>query len=282
VFHNLARTGIPASAVLAITCVCHASPSFADCETPHLQRGRVWEDSRSVVRMSVSMSINGFAPKDLVCAVQKIRQQYSGRNTLSVFLFSSADAARQWLPFTPDKESAPSDVASDKNHAFDSDLHAVYSFVASPREEYVILKPLGGVENHPTDTKISLPVSVEPTCTLRVNNRCLLALDQIVYPADAYKAKDIGVAKLAVTVLPNGRVASVQRVSFEGRSEASIVGAAVNNASSWRFERSTRIETFNVAYNYGIDRALQSGTVDVNINLPTEIIVRAGPLLPRH
>jgi hypothetical protein len=159
-------------------------------------------------------------------------------------------------------------------------IHASYEYHAEVPEEYLLLKPLGGSGRSPTDTRIDLPAKPLPRCRLQVAGRCLLALDEAVYPPDAYPGIS-GSITLAAVATRDGRVERIQvreaRSVPPGQTDA-LVRYTRSHLSTWQLEPSTRDESFTLAYVFAIDRSLpQPGMVTVDYRLPEGITITARP-----
>jgi TonB family protein len=262
--------------LVAATCQSAA----ANCEPPHYDTGKVWESSKSKLLMTVSIKISDFAPQRLVCLAEAFKQKYADLEHIDILVFSSLDAARYWLPFQADS------VPTSKKHgkAYDSywffarQLHALYSYHADKREEYILIKPLGSHKEGPYDTRIILPPAATPHCRFEIYDRCLLALEDIEYPVEPLKAKASGMVTLAGTVARDGKMTRIQ-VAKANTSSAEwkdlFVREAVNNLKTWRLEAAEHKDSVRITYTYSMDSSLRyPGQVQVDLALPNEVRIR--------
>ena len=56
-----------------------------------------------------------------------------------------------------------------------------------------------------------------------------------------------------------------------------LIDAAVQNFSSWQIEPKNIEEIVEISYEYAIDNAVNHDTLDVKLQLPTQIVIRRGP-----
>lgn len=216
---------------LLACCLALLAPasSYGQCVAPEYRAGRVLEDSASTVLATVSMPLSDFAPGRLVCLAAALMKQYLGRTRITILVFSSEDAARYYHgdvqagDFGPPKNAIEAMLQDATWSA--KQLHALYSYDAGKREEYIALKPLGFSSALPHDTRITLPVVMLPSCRLEVRDRCLLALDTISYAAGAYQAKMSGSVTLAGTITRDGSITRIEVV------EATSVRSGATNRS---------------------------------------------------
>jgi hypothetical protein len=143
----------------------------AQCTVPHYKKGLIPQESAKAVTMNISISVDDFAPRNLVCLAEHFQKQYAGRHQMVITIFDSQDAAQHSRPMI---ESRP-DVA-----AWESHKHAYYYYDQSKKENYLQLLP--DANNRGLEQKIPLPTSDTPSCNLQIENRCLLQLKHIEYP----------------------------------------------------------------------------------------------------
>jgi hypothetical protein len=255
----------------------------ASCEAPPFSTGQVWEESKSTVLAAISIRIADFAPQRLVCLAEALKQKYSGRERIDILIFSSREAARRYSPGQADyaKPIKRHGNAYDPHWFFARQLHASYSYNAAKREEYIDLKPLGSDGQGPYDTRIKLPVSAAPRCRYEMSGRCLLALEDIVYPTDALKDKVSGTITLAGTIAREGNMTGVRLAEPNAlpteRAEL-LTKAALQNLTTWRFEEAPKSDAFRITFSYAIDPSvLHRGEVDVNVALPNQVTIRGNP-----
>jgi hypothetical protein len=261
-----------------------ATASFGQCVVPQYGTGKVWEDSKSTIDMAISLRLSDFAPMKLVCLATALKQSYRDRTSITILIFSSADAAKYYMPGPPIGDYGPpanAEQARIRKATWSADqLHALYSYDAGKREEYVVLKPRGFHSDQPEDTRIPLPVIGILHCRLEVAGRCLLALDQVVYADGAYETKIAASRTLAATVTRDGEVTGIQVADDSGALSPPtdlFARAAANNLKTWILEPSPRQNTFRITYSFVIDSSLQRGQSLVQYALPNQITVRANP-----
>ena len=274
--------------VLAILIFCltniAAYPAWARCSAPQFNQGQIWENSRTSVFMSISIRLPDFAPARLLCLAQSLKQSYADRNSISVLIFSSPDAAARYTPNPPDREPAvnPALQRLENPNFWRSQLHGYYSYDAARKEEYVEIRPFGSdVGGGPYDTRI-VPSQAEQThCTLQVSGRCLLAVDRVQYPHAALYGHVAGEVAISGVIRKDGSTSElhVQQTS-NGPVQASklLVDQAIRNIRSWHFEAQAHITPILVTYLYQIDPALPISEpyheqVEVIMSLPNRIVI---------
>ena len=272
-------------AVFAVCALSFAATSaFARCVPPDYRKGNVREDSESTLDMTISIPLTEFAPARLVCLAEALRDRYRDRKNISVLIFSSVEAAKY---YHGDMDIAETGAPKNAEEARRQDagwsarqLHGVYSYDAASREEYVTIKPKGYFSDLPTDTQINLPLTATPHCRLELSDRCLLALDDVLYEGQAYKAKIAASVTLTGTITREGSVTGIQVAdskSIPQGSAESLTREAINNLKTWRLEPARRQDPVRVTYSYMIDSSLKAGEVDVRFALPKQVTIRANP-----
>jgi hypothetical protein len=243
----------------------------AECRAPSFREGYVWEDSQSSVMMNISLRTSDFAPERLVCLAAALKHRYSDRKQISIVMFSSfAGAKKHTVPFFGDSPK-PRVNWSLQNHA-------IYSFDADKREEYVEIMPFG--QNRSFETKINLPVTSTPHCTLEMAGRCLLALASIEYPWNALKSKVSGTVTLEAVIARDGTVTGVRSIGpgvqpHEGQHL--LVNAALQNLRTWYFEAGPHQDPIRIAYSYTIDSSGTAGHSSFQFDLPSKVEIRGRP-----
>ncbi len=261
-----------------------ANSAAARCAPPVYREGNVWENTKTAVEMTASIAAADFARPKLVCLAEALRKRYPGRKKIEVLIFSSAEAARSYhgdLDVGDDPIPSSAEPAGRHDAAWAArQLHAVYSYVAAPREEHVTIKPTGYSWDSPEDTRITLPVTLMPRCRLELTGRCLLALDDVLYDGQAYASKIAATITVTGIVTPRGlltdmRVADAKSVP-PGDAD-SLTRHTIDNLKSWRLEPASRQDTFRLTYSYAIDSSLRPGEVVVRFGLPNQVTIRANP-----
>ncbi len=218
--------------------------------------------------MNISIRMGDFAPDRLVCLAGKLRLRYAGRKRVLIPIFSTNLAAKRYdKPLWGDTIKPRVDWAAQ--------MHGIYSLDAEKREEYVEIMPLG--PSGPFETKISLPVTAIPSCTLELAGRCLLALDRIEYPWEALKAKASGTVTLEGTIARGGEVKNVRVMRAEVAPENQkdlLRSSALQNLKTWRFEAASRRNSIRIAYSYVIEPPHGLGQTSVQFHLPNMVEIR--------
>lgn len=268
------RNKVALKIVCALCIVSAPEQVGAQCRPPHFDRGHIWEDSASSVVMNASMRISDFAPERLVCLAGALRQRYSTQRRISVFLFTSETAAKHYThPIAyPWTESMKPQVDWELRE------YARYSFDLDKGENAVYIMPFGLRTDF--QTKISLPVTTPPQCTLRMNSRCLLAADELEFPHDALAAEVSGSVTLVGSIAANGMLKNVRasKMTFNSNSKATIilVNSSLQNLRSWRLEPSNHADSVLIEYSYIIDPSRINKSTLLNFNLPNKIVIEAG------
>ena len=251
-----------------------ATGAWAKCDVPPYKVGKVWEDSTSRVAIGISIRLQDFAPHRLLCLATTLRERYSSRQDVSILIFSDRDASRHYVPSATESSSEKIRNASK--------MHALYTFDAEKREEYVLLMPDPLIQDptSPLNTKWDLPNSNEIACNLRICHRCLLEFRHLSYPWQDGGALASGVVTLTGTISRNGAVGKIDLVGVEASRAADrslLVNAAVGNLKSWRFENALTEEKLRISYAFVLTRGsgLKFGT-QVSFSLPDRVIVETG------
>ena len=123
------------------------------------------------------------------------------------------------------------------------------------------------------DTRLPLPLPLTPHCRLEIDDRCLLALSTLQYPADLANAGIAGEVSVYVTADRTGLRTTV--VAEKSAIPAALVQAAIENLKTWRLEVSTHATTFRVTLVYVLDGAFHGLYPDVAFDLPGRVTIRA-------
>jgi len=262
-----------------IAALCEQS-AFAGCRSPAYRVGQRVEESKDLVALTVSIRPADFTRERLVCLARAFRRKYANSADIEIFVFSSPDAARDYTVVRGD-EAPPVYRNYDAYANMLRQLHAEYRYSATNSEEHVVLKPVGSDRGGRYDTRIDLPVSTMPSCDKSVNGRCLVALDEIVYPTESLLARETARVQLSATIAKDGSVRDVRVVDeadVPTAGRAALVREAVEDLKTWRFEAGPHADRFQITYSYEIVGRIPpgGGQVEVQLLLPERVILRGG------
>lgn len=265
---------------VAVFCVflCAGASAAAQCHPRPYRTGAIYVNDASMVVKSISIPMQDFAPGKLVCLATGLRARYRDRSNILIYIFGSHAASRQSI--------LVGEISKEDYQTY-AQIHALYSFDASRHEEYIKILPVGiqpprivSTEG-PYSTRINLPVVAEPHCQMEINNRCLIALKDIVYPEEALKQRASGKVALTALIDREGMVKRVHAVTSEGiesETERLLSDATSKNLASWRFEPGMVEEIIHITYWYAIDSSLNHvDGVQVRWALPNEVTIRSSP-----
>lgn len=243
----------------------------ADCTIPNYREGHVWEDSPSTIMLNISIPLNEFAPKRLICLAGALKKRYSGHQEITVLLFSSYEGALRFTaPFAGD--------SPEPRVNWSLDNHAMYSYDAAAHEEYIEILPFG--QNRLLETRIDLPSTSRTKCTLQVSGRCLLALSRLEYPLESLRTGTTGTITLEAAIEPDGSVTRVRAVRSGQQPtsvDAHLTQAATENLKTWHFETASRTNSIRIAYVYGIEAKGPPGQARSRFNLPSKVEIIGTP-----
>jgi TonB family protein len=227
--------------------------------------------------MNISIPMSDFAPNRLVCLAQTLKERYGEQRGIEVLIFSTRAAAMHYtMPLSGDS------VKPRVNWA--ARMYATYFFHPDKHEEYLYLTPdpMRPSIDSPLVTRIDLPVTNLPACPLRINGRCLVALEDIEYPNEALKAKMSGTVTLTGIVSREGKITHIQVAeanSSPAEGKDLLVREAANNLSTWHLEEARQVESVRITYSFVIDSSLpRRGQVDVQLALPNQVTIRGNPI----
>ena len=195
-----------------------------------------------------------------------------------IAIFSSRKAASWKFPVNGDPEGNPLPADS-----FFSQPHAQYSFDAAGNEQALVMEPVGAVPlmgHTPYATRIELPPPVPLHCRLEINNRCLISMQDFIYPAASGKRQP-GRVTMAARIARGGQVSHVRVIKAESSPESyagTLSRAATENLASWRLESAAHQQAFQITFSYVVDNALHhvDGT-KVDWALPSEVTIKGPP-----
>jgi hypothetical protein len=245
-----------------------ASPVPEACVPPSYKVGRTLETNATDTMLNISISLEDFVPKRLVCLAEALRQKYSDRN-LDVTIFSVREVARSYYP---EVERTARTVY------MNSKLHASYTYNKEKHEDYLFLVPDGrslSVDS-PFNTQINLPLSgAAPICRLAVNGRCLLEFQHLYYPF--FGSKTIGSGEVTVTgrIRRSGVMSSVAAIDAKATSpewRSAFTAAAIRNLRTWHFEPGVHQDPVSITYRFEVSDSVRGE--DLQFQLPNEVRVR--------
>ena len=212
-----------------------------------------------------------FTPRKLVCLATSLKERYRDYRNIEINIFSSHRSVQSGIYVQE---------FSSETMLTLSQMHAEYRYDADKHEEYVEIMPMaafpGGSSFGPGSfsTRIDLPVTTTPHCQLEVYSRCVMALQQLPYPAEMLKQKPSGSVTLAATITRAGTVGHVRVV----KAESIAANQAVQNLSSWRLEPGPHDEPIQITYSYAIDNSLRHmDGMQVHWALPHDVSIRIPP-----
>jgi len=248
-----------------------AASSFgrAECQAPVYKKGRVYADSKSEIYMQISISPANFSPQKLRCLARHLHEVYSNRDTISIGIYDSENAAKTDKPLTVEADGRDYERAQHR--------HADYIFDRIKKEEELILSP-NVLHWKEFSTHIDLKINGVPTCTLQIQSRCLVAFNDLKYPRGSEGSKTSGTVVLSGRITSDGVIRQLRVIDKEANNPTRVrelVDAAVSNFKSWRFEESNYGLPIRISYSFVIDNSENlRGQTDLQFELPERVIVR--------
>jgi TonB family protein len=229
--------------------------------------------------MNVSIPLADFAPAKLACLATVLRGQFIDKASITISIYSSPYAASHSMGFLLDLEDTKQEL-----DAF-AQLHARYVFDSARHEDYIEIipmhEPYSRHENKMYNTRFNLPLSPVPHCRLEINNRCLVALEDAIYPREAPKRKKSGTVTVSGTIIRAGKIKDIRLVKAEviwKAAESLLLTAAVQNLSTWRAEPAPRSDAIRITYTYVIDGSLpRVAGPQVQWALPDRVTITSPP-----
>jgi hypothetical protein len=230
-------------------------------------------DTATEIVLSIAIRPANLTRDRLSCLARTFREKYRDRRKITVFVFTSDSAARQY--------SGPELVETiPARRAIVRQMHATYYFDADKHVDSITLMPLGTDTGGPFDMQFDLTVATWSPCRFEINGRCLVALQDIRYPNDLLTAKTSGSVTMTARIARDGAVSHVQIAKIEGSdgaASARLAQEAKSNLKTWRVEAGSREDAIRITYNYVIDPSLPtSGELgaDVTLSLPSGVTIR--------
>jgi hypothetical protein len=249
--------------------------AVGQCVAPQVEDGAIFVDDATTLIKSVSIEIGEFTARGLVCLGEEIRARYADRQIVSVYIYTSPDAAAGSIT---KMEYDESDLEQFRQ------LHAIYSLDRTKGEEVLKILPAGaGMSSTPRDglysTTIKFPGRTAPHCEMEIDNRCLIDTHPIVYPNKGLSLRILGDAVLEAVITKAGKVDRIRIVKAESKpGGAELAGAVELVLSSWRFEPGSSDRPLKITFTYQIDDSLRyTDGAKVDWHLPDKITIRQKP-----
>ena len=263
-------------AALLLLLLCLVAQSvFAQCRPPRYHQGKDFINPQSGAgSIYVSIRPKDFTLRKLTCLALSLRKRNPNWKAVNVLVFDSNDAAERFLP-------TPMEVPRTVWAQWARRLHAAYFLNTDKREDYLEIMPLGYEGSSSYDTRIDLPITTQPRCSLEMSERCVLLIGDIDYPSGALTANGAGTVSLEATVNRDGTIANALVIEADVHPAAAkhiLADAALKNLETWRFDASARRSQIRITYSYVLDDSLRSGSPpEVRWDRPDRIVIRARP-----
>ena len=260
-----------------------AAAARGECSKVHFVTGHNYiaaPASRGVA--TVSVRPEDITVTNLLCLAQGLHQTYPEWRSVAVLFFASPEAAKRW---TPERQLVDYVGPPPPFWKWEAEMRAGYFLDAAKGEEYLLLTPFGW--NSGRDelaTRIDLPLTGPPRCTIALGSRCLMAWDRFEYPSDVASGVASGSVTVEGRVGRDGVVSSVRTTdggAFPEAAAKALAGAAVKQVSSWRFEPATREDRFRITYWYTPDSSIAPGLTRINVEFPEQVRISGNPVAPR-
>jgi len=243
------------------------------CTPPRYHVERTLVDNTSDVHVHISIRLEDFAPERLICLAEALRQKYPVRDRLSAFIFSSRDAARNFVP--PVEQTA-------MTYYNDSKFHASYVYDRGRNEDYLFIVPDGHRDqtDSPFNTRINLPATGTPVCRLAMNGRCLLEFEHIYDSPISRSSVAHGIqgqVSLSASIGENGVLTKVIVVDAKADSpeqRSTLADWATRNIRTWRFEPSKHEDEVRLTYYFEVTDSPVKDEDSVQFHLPVEVRVK--------
>jgi len=198
----------------------------------------------------------------LICLVQTLDAQHPEWRDVTLLLFSSEEAAEKFEPggmsiFRNIIDATGKIVAVEDVGRFKRELRGLYVLKASTHERYLSITPLGLEGGEAFDTKIEFPLTSQPHCRHEVDYRCLFGLEPFVYPKAALIAKMSGSVTVRGVIARDGTVKATIVTTSQASANDPLAKAALQNLSTWWFERADKPDSFEITYSFVIDPTLE-------------------------
>jgi hypothetical protein len=264
--HNIASVSF-------LTCLTFSllTHGYAECGAPSYSRVDSLKVHVGVVRIVVDR--HDFAMDRLTCLSETLQKRHPEWKNVSVLIFTSKSAAKHFVVSVAELTSI------DKREQ--EQLHVIFTVVREKGEQLLKVLPFGMWETSSSElTEIRLPVMGEPHCKLELKGRCLFALAALQYPPEALKDKVSGTITLAGLITRAGEITNIRDVRISSTLDAGqevLIDAARRNLSSWQLEAREGEDSIEIAFRYEIARSVKRNHIDVEFDLPSQVIIRGNP-----
>lgn len=265
---------------LLILVLCLGACTHAGCSGPRFQTGTVLADSSTELIMNISIPLQDFSPAKLVCLSLNLKGHYENRRSIIVSIFSSRKAASSSLGVWPIEETKGALEML-------AQMHAQYTFDADKRVDKLEIIPMPTISSNLSvrklyDTEIDFPLSAAPHCRLEIDQRCLIALENIYFPSNKETHnRAAGTVILSGKIARNGKMRDVTAVhaSVTPNADKNMVAeAALANLKTWQLEPSNHEDSVRITYSYQIDDShVSKGAVHLEFDLPEKITIEGAP-----
>jgi len=241
---------------------------IADCRAIQYRDGNVLADSKTEAVIQISISQSDLEPQKLRCLANQLKERFSGAEKILAVIFTSHDAALHWHVGSVEADPA--------NWIRQSYLHAVYTYDPTEGKDYVELFPIYDMSE--IETKIDRRSTGPISCRAQVAQRCLVSLQRLDYPVDAFRRGESGEVTLTAKIMKNGEIKSV--VGSEGANKSGTFSqSALKNLKTWKFEQAPTIDNIRIRYSYVFDNLeKQNRATRVHFTLPDGVTITASPM----
>jgi TonB family protein len=234
--------------------VLGAAPANAKCHPPHFRE----VDFYGLI--SVSLRRRDFTPEKLACVAQTLRRSHPHLRSPGVAFFTSYEAAEHFhgMPIEGVGGGPRWDVWA-------REFRGIYSFDDAKRTESLAIAPAGFGTSLSLRTTLDLPVAAPVQCRWAIENRCVMVVGEVTYPAAARKGRASGTVVIAGTVRRDGSVGSLRVVKAEVTPDGGrklLENAALQNLAAWQLDSAGREDPIRITYRFGLDPSMPGGAAE--------------------
>jgi len=256
---------------IIVLLIIYALPSPSQCVVPHYRKIGNLKLSWGTTRISIPQ--REFTLGNVICLVQKLKDEHPGWNSVSLLMFSSYQDAKDFAEHGVEDVPVAKKLAATK-------LRAMYYYNNKENKDHLIVLPFGNDTPTAYATIINFPVKEAPRCVIEIKHRCLFASQQFVYPEDALIRRTSGAVELVGDIDVEGRItnASVRKAEVTPKEEESLLSQdALKNFESWQLDPGGGPTSVTITYSYVIDGSLDHGQSNVKIDSNNHVVVRGNP-----